>query len=282
MIIQRTTATAGRRVLVAMVCILVAALPVSMDAAPSRAAAGFELIRPGTLTVGIDPPSPPMESLNQEARTVIGVDPSLAAALADRLGLRLAFVQVVQFDTLIPRLNRREYDVIITSMRITPQRQRFADFVPYMVVGESIVVASGNLKRVLSLGDLSGLNASVSAATPEGDAVRVENRLLAARRKPLILLKTYDDANQALIELMRGQSDAYLADYPVAAYHVAQSAGGIGIAGEQFDVSTYGIAVRKSDRGLFAALARALRAMRGDGTYRQILARFSVDAAALS
>jgi len=237
-------------------------------------------VRAGFLTVGIDPPYPPMEDTGPRG-TLVGVDPSLAAALAARLGLRLAFVRVANFDTMLPRLAARQYDAIMTSMSITPDRQRLADFVPYMVVGESIVVARSNPKHVASLSDLSGLNASVSSFTLESQAVQDENKILVAARRPTILLKTYDNDNVALAELVRGQSDAYLADYPVAVLHVAQGRGHVALAGPQFNVSTYGIAVGKANPGLLAGLTGALGAMRRDGSYRRLLTRFGVEEALL-
>lgn len=264
----------------ALACVLlVQSLGAGPGAGARAAGAGLRLVRPGFLTVGIDPPYPPMESSGPGG--MVGVDPSLAGALAARLGLRPAFVRVSNFDTMLPRLAARQYNVIMTSMSITPDRQRLADFVPYMVVGESIVVAKANPKHVSTLADLSGLNASVSAFTLETQAVQDENKALAAAGRPTILLKTYDDDNNALSELVRGQSDAYLTDYPVAVFHMGRAHGALALAGPQFNLSTYGIALKKGNAALLSALTKGFGAMRRDGSYRQILVRFGVEEALL-
>lgn len=245
-----------------------------------RTGATIGLLQRGTLTIGTNMPYPPMESYTLHHRP-FGADISLGTALAASLGLKARFVQVDNFDTIIPKLYQHRFDVIISSMNITPDRQKRVSFIPYMIVGESIVVATGNLKHVQRLDDLAGLNASAQSGTTEQDTLNQENKVLARAHKPLIAVKFYQDDTQALIELLRGQSDAYLTDYPVAAFHTAQSAGSLSIAGRQLYVSPYGIAIRKSDGALLKALRGALRQLHRNGIYGRIIAQFSLGEAAL-
>ena len=245
------------------------------------AGAAARLVHPGTLTIGTNMPYPPMESYSP-SHLAIGADIDLARALAGRLRLKLAVVQVEDFSTIIPRLQRHQYDLIISSMSVTPDRGKIVRFLPYMRAGASIVVAAGNLKQVQRLDDLSGLNASVEAATTEVDMLNAENKRLAALHKPLIAIKTYMDDNQALVELVRGQSDAYLTDFPVASFHVAENAGLLAIAGKQIDVAQYGIAVGKDNPGLYAALRDALGTLHRNGAYARILHSYHLDDGAVS
>ena len=155
-------------------------------------------------------------------------------------------------------------------------------FLPYMRAGASIVVAAGNLKQVRTLDDLAGLNASVEASTTEVDMLNAENKRLASLHRPLIAIKTYMDDNQALVELVRGQSDAYLTDFPVASFHVAENPGVLAIAGQQIDVALYGIAVGKDNPALYAALRSSLAALHRDGAYARILHSYNLADGAVS
>ncbi|HEV3464955.1 MAG TPA: transporter substrate-binding domain-containing protein, partial [Actinomycetota bacterium] len=61
---------------------------------------------------------------------VRGIDPDLAAELGRKLGVRFAFVNH-PFDELIPSLLAKRFDVIISSMTVTPERARQISFLEY-------------------------------------------------------------------------------------------------------------------------------------------------------
>jgi polar amino acid transport system substrate-binding protein len=262
---------------------LITVLPLqspAQGAAPIKAPPGLKTS--GVLTVGTNIPYPPMESYtgaNQDVPT--GADIDIAKALAGKMGLRADFVDIPNFDTIIPALQAKRFDIIMSSMGITPDRAKVLNFIPYFVAGESIVVVKGNPKHILKIGDLSGLTAGVQASTTESDSLAAENKVLKAAHKPLISIQSYKQDSDALQQLILGRINAYLTDFPVAAYYVSKRSSQLQFGGQQFATQTYGIAVRKSDPALLNALKKALVLVRKDGEYTKILKSYGLQQGAL-
>jgi polar amino acid transport system substrate-binding protein len=72
-----------------------------------------------------------------------------------------------------------------------------------------------------------------------------------------------------------------LADSPVAAYAVKQSAGQFKLVGQAYGTVPYGLALRKGS-GLAAPLLTALKRLIADGRYRAILDRWGVGSGAIA
>ena len=262
----------------ATILAVAAVLPFQMPArgaAPVTAPSGLK--SSGTLTIGTNIPYPPMESYtgsNQDIPT--GADIEIGNAIAAKMGLKTVYTNIPNFDTIIPALQSHVFDIIISSMGITPDRQKTLYFVPYFLAGQSIVVLKGNPKHINTITDLSGLTAGVQASTTEATSLDVANKTLKAAGKPEINLQTYKQDSDALQQLILGRINAYLTDYPVAAYYVSKRSAQLAIAGKQFSTQTYGIAVRKSDTALQAAITKAFKLTQQDGEYAKILKKYNL------
>lgn len=236
-----------------------------------------DLVSKGTLTIGTNMPYPPMESYTGANLNIpTGADIDLGTAIARKMGLKVAFVNIPNFDTIIPGLQSHHYDIIMSSMGITPDRAKSLDFVPYMLAGESIVVVKGNPKHITTLADLSGKTAGVQAATTEQAALDAENTTLKAAGKSLINVQTYKQDSDALAQLTLGRIDAYLTDFPVAAYYVTKRHNQLQLGGKQFGMQTYGIAVRKGDKSILTAVSKAFKLVQQDGEYMAILKHYGL------
>lgn len=236
-----------------------------------------DLVSKGTLTIGTNMPYPPMESYTGANLNVpTGADIDLGRAIARKMGLKVAYVNIPNFDTIIPGLQSHHYDIIMSSMGITTDRSKSLDFVPYMLAGQSIVVVKGNPKHINSLADLSGRTAGVQAATTEQAALDGENAKLKAAGKPLINVQTYKQDSDALAQLSLGRIDAYLTDFPVAAYYVSKRPTQLQFGGKQFGTQTYGIAIRKGDTSMLTAVRKAFKLVQKDGEYLAILKHYGL------
>ena len=227
-------------------------------AAPVPAPTGLKAA--GTLTIGTNFGYPPMEEYSgANANIPAGADIDLGRALAAEMGLKANFVNVEDFGTIIAGLNSHRFDIIMSSMNVTPARSKVVNFVPYFLAGQSIVVAKGNPKHIQSLADLSGMVVTMQSGTTEVDAANAENAKLKAAGKPQIVLKTFDEDPVALQQVATGRAVAELTDYPVAAYDTLQFPTRYQIAGKQYAVLPYGIAIRKSDPSILSAVKRRLQ-----------------------
>lgn len=265
------------------VAALVAVVPfygAAHGAAPVPAPSGLKAS--GTLTFGTNFGYPPMEMFSGSSANVpTGADIDLGRALAAKMGLRADFQNIQDFGTIIVGLQSRRYDAIISSMNITPARQKTLNFVPYFNAGQSIVVKKGNPLHITSLADLTGKTVAVQKGTVEVDSLSAENALLQKAGKPLITVKSFALDPVALQQISLGRVVAEVTDYAVAAYDSSQFPSKYEIAGKQFGASPYGIAVRKSDSGILSSLKAAFKLVKSDGEYLKILTRYRLEQGAI-
>jgi polar amino acid transport system substrate-binding protein len=210
---------------------------------------------------------------------VRGIDPDLAAELGRRLGVRFRFVNTA-FDELIPSLLEERFDVIISSMTVTPERAQQIGFLEYFQAGTSILVAKDNPERISSMADLCGATVTLQAGTIHEELVAGQQPACGDRP---IKARPLESGTQVVLEVKFGRADAALADFPVAAYNAKVSGQGrdFQVVGEQIDPGPYGIGLRKADTELQSVLQEALRAIIADGSYDRVLAKWNVTDGAL-
>ena len=110
-----------------------------------------DIVARGTLRVGMEPGYMPFEMTNQKGE-IIGFDVDIAKRMAKAMGVKLELVSTA-WDGIIPGLITDKYDIIMSGMTLTQERNLKVAFAsPYIVVGQSILVK----KRICQRGqDLS-------------------------------------------------------------------------------------------------------------------------------
>ena len=94
----------------------------------------------GVLMVGSDIGYPPMEYKADNGMDNIGFDIDVATKVAELLGLEVKFVETA-WDGIFFGIEKGEYDIIISSVSITPERQeKYILTEPYVSNALSIVV----------------------------------------------------------------------------------------------------------------------------------------------
>lgn len=119
---------------------------------------------------------PPMESI--ENGKTVGADIDIANALVKLWGKKAEF-QTTGFDVLIPALQTKKCDAIISALSNTPERAKEVDFSDYVSVGTLIMVKKGNPAGITDLASLAGKTVAVQAATTQKDMLDAENAKLA-------------------------------------------------------------------------------------------------------
>ncbi|GAA4875237.1 ABC transporter substrate-binding protein [Kitasatospora terrestris] len=222
-----------------------------------------------------------------------GLDPDLAAALEKVLGVRFDFQDVGPFANVLPGLLGGKYDIAMSGVTDTREREQGVDkegkqvnegldFVDYFMAGIGIVVREGNPGTITRIDDLCGHTVAVKKGTTHDDLAGRQVKACEHGSKPLKVIQTNSD-NDAVEAVKSGQADAYVTDFPKAAYS-AQTVGGgkaLDIGGNQLQPRPYGIAVRKGDRDLRDVLVKAMNQLVMDGTYDQILAKRALTAGAI-
>jgi len=233
------------------------------------------LFTAGTLTIGSDVSYPPQEFFPVGSTTPSGFDIDLGKALADQMGLKYAVVNT-PFDGIIPALNSKKFDVLISAMTITDERSKVVDFIPYFVAGESFVVAKNATIAPTKLEDLCGKKVAAEASTAELDEATGLNAAGKACAGNNVKVVTFQKDTEALAELKKGNVDIHFTDSPVAAYEVQNDPNNLKISGGIIEVAPEGIAVRKTDASIETAVKAAFDKLKSDGTYANLLKKWNL------
>jgi polar amino acid transport system substrate-binding protein len=252
---------------------------VTQSAAPLASLLPQAIRDKGTLIVGSDIAYAPVESFAADAKTVVGIDPDLAKAIGDQLGITLKFQEGI-FDTLITGLTKsKRIDLIMSAMSDTKEREGSIDFVDYFTVGTSIIVAKGNPKGIHTLDDLCGKTIAVQRGTTQ-DLQVAKAQVRKCGANTLNVLRFATDP-EALLQVKEGRAVADMNDFPVAAYNVSKS-NDFELTGDQIAAGPYGIGVRKTDTQLRDAIKAAVQAIIANGTYGRILEKWNVSQGAIT
>jgi polar amino acid transport system substrate-binding protein len=236
----------------------------------------------GVLKVGSDVAYAPIESFDKDGKTIIGVDPDIAKAVGDQLGIKLV-LQNGTFDGLITSLRSKRIDLIMSAMSDNADRQKSIDFVDYFTAGTSILVKKGNPAKINGLDDFCGKTIALQRGTTQDTVATAQQAKCKTAGKQLKVLK-FDRDTEALLQVKQGRAVADMNDFPVAAYNAQTSGGGndFEVVGEQIEAGPYGIGVRKEDTAIRDALQKALQAIIDNGDYAKILTKWNVSKGAVT
>ena len=191
------------------------------------------------------------------------------------MGLNFAVVNT-PFDGIIPALNSKKFDIMISAMTITDARKQAVDFIPYFVAGESFVVAANSTLNLTKLSDLCGHKVAAESGTAELDEANGLNKAGQPCASNKVKITTFQKDTEALTELKKGNVEIHFTDSPVASYEVQKDTANLKLSGGIIEVAPEGIALRKSDTALSDPITAAFNQIKSDGTYATILAKWNV------
>lgn len=158
------------------------------------------------LRVGLSTRYPPV-AFGEEGN-LQGLEVDLAKAVGQEIRKPVEF-KVLEFDALIPALQKNEIDVIMSGMSITDARkQKIAFAEPYMRVGQMALVRSDDFSKFVDPGALnsSGTKVGFVEGTTGG-------RYVAANlTKPTKV--AVEGADQGIAALRDGSIDVFIHDAP--------------------------------------------------------------------
>jgi polar amino acid transport system substrate-binding protein len=216
------------------------------------------------VSVAMDATWPPFESVDEATKDIVGLDVDLMNAIAKEAGFEVEYSNV-PWDSLLAGMAQCQYDVAISAMTITPERaEQFAFSDPYFAAGQVVTVRADNTD-ITGKDSLAGKTIGVQLGTT-GD---IEAQKIAGAT-----VKNYDDIGLAFQDLMNGQTDAVIADNPLALGYIGQNSDKLKTAGEVFTDEFYGIAVCKDKTDLVAQINKGLAAVKAQGLIEELTAKW--------
>jgi polar amino acid transport system substrate-binding protein len=217
--------------------------------------------------VGTDAAYAPFESQNDKAE-IVGFDIEIVQAVARKAGIEVKFVNT-PWEGIFNALAQGDRDLVVSAVTITAERRQTLDFSePYFDARQLIAIKEDS--KVAKFADLKKLKVGVQTGTTGDEAV---SKLLG-KTHPNI--KRFESTPLALKELESGGVDAVVADNGVVIHYVANNPGGKfkTVADKEFAPEQYGIALKKGNAELLDKINKGLAAIRADGTYDQIYAKY--------
>lgn len=247
-------------------------------AVPSQAAETPPTLHEGVLTVGMEISYPPFESYDGD--DVVGFDPDVAEALAERLGLEVDYFDT-RFPNLILGLDSGRFDTIISGMYILPDRIKQADAIPYAQTGAAIMVAAGTDAQPATPEALCGMTVGLQQGTSwVGKLNTLSADYCVPNEKGAIEIREYPTNSEASQALMSGNIQAQL-ELLSAAHAIAdKSRGRIEITSDNaIYPETLGIYVKKGNEALYQAIESALEDFKQTDEYQNLLEQYNLEAA---
>jgi lysine-arginine-ornithine-binding protein len=219
-----------------------------------------------TLKMGIEAAYPPFNNKDASGQ-VVGFDVDIGNALCAKLKADCEVV-TSDWDGIIPALNAKKFDFLISSLSITEERKQAVDFTDPYYSNKLQFIAP---KTTELNTDKAELKASLKGKVVGAQRATLAGTWLEDNLGDDVTVKLYDTQENAYLDLSSGRLDAILADKYVSYDWLKSDAGkDFEFKGEAvYDNDKVGIAVRKGDT-LRARLNLALKEIIEDGTYKKI------------
>ncbi len=226
----------------------------------------------GRLVIGVNVPYAPNEFKNSSGE-IVGFDIDLMKAVTRTMGLVPDFRET-GFEGILPSVQDGNFNVGMSSITDTAEREQQADFVTYFQAGTLWARRAGTSADP---GSPCGLRIGVAYSTiQETQEIPAKSDACVAAGLPPIekVVRTHQD--EVTAALIAGEVDAMTADSPVTGFAIKLSGGALEPAGEVFDSAPYGWPVAKGS-GLGESLRLALEHVMNTGEYRTIATMWGVE-----
>lgn len=233
----------------------------------------------GTLKASVNAIYPPMEYKDLASGDVVGLDIDLGQAIADKLGLKIAWSESA-FEQLLPSLQTGRADIIISALNDRPERRASFDLIDYLRTGPQFYVRKDSPLQTAS--DLCGKSVGTSRSTSLPNQIAAWSReTCEANGKSAVEVIGMSSMIDARAALKQTRVDAAAQGSETLPYAMSQEAGAYRLLGDPFATGYQAIAIAKTNPELTAAVADAVAALIVDGTYHRVLAKWSLDGHAM-
>ncbi len=231
-----------------------------------------EIRESGRLVIGVNVPYAPNEFKNSSGE-IVGFDVDLMKAVTRTMGLVPDFRET-GFEGILPSVQDGNFNIGMSSITDTPEREEQVDFVTYLQAGTLWARRAGTSADP---GSPCGLRVGVAYGTiQQTEEIPAKSDACVAAGLPPVeeVVRTHQD--EVTAALIAGEIDAMTADSPVTGFAIKLSGGALEPAGEVFDAALYGWPVAKGS-GLAESLRLGLEHVMESGEYRTIATMWGVE-----
>jgi polar amino acid transport system substrate-binding protein len=237
-----------------------------------------------TLTLATDAQYPPCESIDPKTKKMVGFEPDLWDAIAEKAGYKLK-IENTGFDSLIPGVQSGRYDVAMECISDSLERQKQVSFVDFIYAKNS-VITTADYKGAITASDPLSVCGETMGSQTGFDSINSINDVINPKckdaGKAVVKIQTYPSASATYNALYSGRVDFIIQD-TAAASILNESAPVKLTTYENTLLPEYylGIVFNKDDTELQQEWLTALKAVIADGTYEKVLAKWKLSDIAL-
>jgi polar amino acid transport system substrate-binding protein len=234
----------------------------------------------GALRLTVNATYAPMEYHDPATNQLTGLDIELAEAMAKRFGVKVVWSET-PFEQLLPSLQTRRADFIISGFSDRSSRRETADFVDYLTTGAQFFgLADG---PTTTQADVCGKKVGTTRSTSFPIEIEKWSKTnCEAAGKPAVQYVPGENSIDVRNQLKQGRIDAAVQGSETLPYALANEPGKYRILGAPFTLGYQGIAFRKDDAPLREAVTDALRGIIADGTFKAVLTKYGLAANAVA
>lgn len=196
---------------------------------------------------------------------LIGYEVDIANEIASRLGVKAVMKQNA-WDALVPALTRKDFDIILNGLEITPPRLEEISFTkPYYVYSEQMVVRADE-NRIGTFFDLRDKTVGTLSASVG---------MTMLQDLGGVNIKVYPGVVEPYRDLADKRLDAVVLDLPIAIYY-ARPNPQLKFVGDPSGEGFYGIGIRKQDTELLEKLNQIISDMVATGATERIAKKWNI------
>lgn len=248
------------------------------SAAPSEPAQGgtadFTTIEPGKLLMVTNASFPPYE-MTDDSGKIIGIDPEIAQAIADKLGLELV-IDDIDFDAALISVQENRHDVILAGLTYREDRDLVLDFTDSYATGYQVIIVNEGDDRIAGTNDdlqLVGADGNVLEDIQIGVQRGTTGEAFCQDAHGADHVTSLDNGSVAVQALINGQVDCVVIDKGPAEVYVKNNPG-LEILEAEYVIENYCAAVDEGNTALLNAINGALNELIADGTVQKIIDQY--------
>ena len=223
------------------------------------------IIASGELRHGFEAGYMPFEMTDKNGE-FIGFDIDMGKKMAEAMGVKWVPVNTA-WDGIIPSLMTDKFDIIMSGMTVTQERNLKISFAePYIVIGQALIVNSALKGKINSYKDLNDSKYTVISKLGTTGEQAAQSMI------PKATYKAFETESEGAMEVLNGNADAFVYDLPFAELFMTQrgGSGSIFILNDPFTYEPLAWAINKGDPDFLNWLNNFMKQVKNDGTYDAI------------
>lgn len=214
------------------------------------------------VTMGTNAAFEPFEFI--EGEEIVGIDPEISAAIAEKLGKELK-ISDMEFESLLGALSTDKVDFVAAGMTANDERRKEVDFSEtYYTATQGIIVAEDS--------DIKGIDDILDKRV--GAVTGYTGEYICAEDYKIEGLVTFKRGVDAVMELNNGKLDAVVIDLQPAKMFVNANKGLKVIEDPSFEAEEYAIAVKKGNTELLNKINEVIAELKATGKLDEIINKY--------